>query len=133
MQHLIVSHTYGVCDVPRAPIQQSSGRRWIRIPITAARRHQDGGETSNPKCRLQTMGTTRREREREKREVSKEMVLCEKGEPSSTIYSTKGGSPCPPSPRWDYSHHQGGGGSWPATMGAKAHGATPFGGTPSFP
>ena len=75
MQHLVVSHAYCVCDVSRAPIQQSSGRRWIWIPILAARRRPDGGETSNPECQLQTMGTTRREREREKREVSKEIVL----------------------------------------------------------
>ena len=89
MHHLIVSHAYGVSDVSRAPIQQSSERRWIRIPILATRRHQDGGETSNPECRFQTMGTTQRERERE-REKSQMRWDEEKGSPPPLFIAPRG-------------------------------------------
>src|SRR3954451_22731945 len=46
--------------------RRAAERRWIRIPIPAARRRAYGGENPQTKCRLQTRGVhSRREKERE--------------------------------------------------------------------
>ena len=123
MQHLVVSHTYGVCDVPPGSDPAEQRKKMDSDPDSSSTTACVWWRNPQPRVPAPNNGNhTKGEREGE-REVSKEMG-CREGEPSSTIYSTKGGAPCRTSPRWDYSHHAYGRGSGRPPCGQVAHGAS---------
>ena len=122
------THTHTVyATFPGAPIQLSSGRRWIRIGSLAARRRAYGGELSNVPCLQtpcagsQTWEPHRREREGERRRekstgVDYLQVVCKKVHPSSP-FIIGGGVPTSLPPPCGTKPHKGG---WPARgMGLK--------------
>ena len=100
MQHLMGLHAYGVPDIPPVSNQTSSGRRWIRIPIPAARQHAYGGETLNL-VQTPNKGSPTKEGERERERERKNSNGLNKRAPYPSIYRLRRGAHLPPLPMWD--------------------------------
>ena len=117
MQHLVVSHAYGISDVPLGSEPDEQRKKMDSDPDSSSTTACVWWRNTNL-VQAPNKGSPTKEgiRGREKSE-NLSQIGCQKGAHLPSLYRIRGGASLPPLPMWDLSHK---GGSAPAIGGMRA-------------